>query len=208
MKTPLVVPLSILLVVLGGCSTGPFLKPEATGGNYNRENPSCPGALEVFEFRPTSQPWVVFRTLAKLPNRYSPEGTQLIAYFEFQYLLPEPPRMSWSLFPNESEREEKKNLVELRKSRKITISTSSPLATILFPDGSSTQISLPYFESSHDSNQGDQFGVWGPKVLVSPKALDSFTVIFPEIFINGSKLDIPPVKFTVSKGRFTPVLNC
>jgi len=199
----------LLLAGLGSCSTGPYLKPEGVGGTYNTENPTCPGPRQVIEFRQPDEKWIVFRVLAKLPNPYSPEGTKLIAYFRFIYLLPEPPRTSWSLFPSDAEKEEKKNLLERRQNQRIKITASSSFATILLPDGTKTQVSLPFLEPyNHSEYSEDHHDIWGPKVLISPKALESFTVIFPDIFLNGKKLDIPPIKFGVGTDTYAPVLNC
>lgn len=199
----------LLTLTLGGCSTGPYLKPEAANGTYNTENPTCPGPQQVIEFRPADETWIVFRVLAKLPNPYSPEGTKLTAYFRFIYLLPEPPRTSWSLFPSEAEKEEKKNLLERRKHQRLEITASSPFATIVLPDGTRTQVALPFLEKPYNHSEDPRaHGIWGPQVVISPKMLDNFTVIFPDIFLNGKKLDIPPVKFGISKDVYAPVLNC
>ena len=195
---------------LGACSTGPYLKPEAESGTYtyNTENPACPGPQQVMEFQLADEKWIVFRVLAKLPNPYSPEGTKLTAYFRIIYLLPEPPRTSWSLFPSNAEMEERKSLLE-RRINQIEITASSPFATILLPDGTKTQVSLPFLEKPYNHSKDPRdYGIWGPQVLISPKALESFTVIFPNIFLNGKKLNIPPVKFGISKDTYAPVLNC
>ena len=199
----------LLLVAISGCSTGPYLKPEAAGGTYNTQNPACPGPQQVIEFRPADEKWIVFRVLAELPKPYSPEGTKLTAYFQFIYLFPEPPRTSWSLFPGDTEKEERKNLLAERKKQRIEITASSPFATILLPDGTKTQVLLPFLEKPYNSNEDPRdHGIWGQGVIIAPKALESFTVIFPDIFLNGKKLDIPPIKFSISKDTYVPVLNC
>lgn len=199
----------LLLICLGGCSTGLYPKPEASFGNYSTDNPACPGPQQVMEFQSTDGNWIVFRVLAKLPNPNSHEGTKLTAYFRFIYFLPESSRKSWSLLPSDAEREEEKNLVERRKNQPIEITASNPFVTVLLPDGTKTQVSLPFLDRPYNQSQDPaDHGIWGPKVINAPKALASFAVIFPDIFINGKKLNIPPVKFVISKDTYVPVLNC
>lgn len=195
---------------MGACSTGQYLKPAAPGGTYNTENPACPGAEEVIEFNPTGDNWIIFRVLSKLPNKFNPEGTRLIAYFRFVYHMPEEPQSTWtSLFPSEEEREEQRQLVEHRQQMPLLISAESSDATIVLPDGSTKTVSLPFFEEPYDPNKVESpYNIWGPEVLISPHRLENFKVVFPAIFFNGEKLDIPPVSFGISGGTYAPVLNC
>jgi hypothetical protein len=78
------------------------------------------------------------------------------------------------------------------------------------PDGTKTQVLLALFERPYSHNEAYAYGSGKVErgVVISPNALDSFTVIFPDIFINGKKMDIPPVKFGISKAKYVPVLNC
>lgn len=200
----------LFIVLLSGCSTGAYLKPEAPGGTYSTENPACPGAKKVIEFHPTGDNWIVFRVLSKLPNKYNPEGTKLIAYFRFIYgMPPKPMGMLSVMFPNEEQTEELEQLIEKRQNLPLLITASSPDATIVLSDGSTKTVSLPFFEKSYDpDNVGRSHNIRGPEVLISTERLEDFTVIFPTIYFNGKELDIPPVKFGIGRGKYTPVLNC
>ena len=202
--------LALLLSTLIGCSTGPYLKPEAIGGIYSTENPACSGAEEVIEFHPTGDNWIVFRVLSKLPNKASSEGTKLIAYFRFIYFKPnESAGIMSAMFPSKEEQQKQTQLIESRKNLPLLISSSNAIATILLPNGSSEKVSLPFFERPYDPNKIENpYGIWGPATVISPDRLENFTVIFPTIYFNGEELDIPPVKFGIDHGKFAPVLNC
>ncbi|WP_152417552.1 hypothetical protein [Methylophaga lonarensis] len=113
------------------------------------------------------------------------------------------------MFPSDAEENEMKELVERRRNQQIEITASSPFATIVLPDGTEKKVSLPFFEKPYNPNEHEQpYNIRGPQVVISPMALESFTVIFPDIYLNGKKLYIPPVKFGISNDWYAPVLNC
>jgi len=197
-------------IILLGCSTGDYLKPIAPYGQYSTENPACPGAEEVIELLPTDRDWIFFRAAAKLPNKFDPEGTKLIVYFRFVYYHLGPEVSAWSsLFPSAEVQEKRNKLFEARANEDIIISAASPIATIVLPDGNTTTVSLPFFEKPFNHKEVEYPNtVRGPEVLISPDRLENFKVIFPDIFFNEIKLDIPPVEFRRSRGTYAPVLNC
>jgi hypothetical protein len=209
MKQINIIVIIMLAALLGGCSTGKFLKPEAPSGSYNRENPSCPGAEKVLEFSPPGEDWIEFRILAKLPNKYSPEGTRLIAYFRFVYGQWPSSVGAWArLFPNKGQASDHKKLVNKRKNKKYLVTSSSSMATIRLSDGTETKVSLPFFEEPFDGATGKYYGSWGPEVVIYPGSLEKFTVVLPDIFLNGEKMDIPEIKFKLDQHYYAPVLNC
>jgi hypothetical protein len=210
MKSIVLLSCMLILVELLGCSnTEDYLKPQVPVGKYNRENPACPGVEDVIEMRPTGKDWIIFRVSAKLPDEYHPEGTKLFAHFQFAYRQPDTVDGTWPLFPSAEEKERQKQLFEKRESEELLITASSPFASIVLPDGGTTNVSLPFFEKAFNHKEAENpHTLWGPEVLISPRSLENFKVIFPEIFLNGRKLDIPPVEFGKSRGTYGTVLNC
>lgn len=200
--------LSCAAFILAGCSTGPYLKPSASIGWYSTENPACSGAEKVLEFSLPDYDWLIFRVLARQPTKRHPEGTKLIAYVRpVLYRHPEP-NGTWSLFPSEQEKKTKESLIAERKSQHVEISFSSAVATIIFLDGSESQVELPFFQQPYQLPSDESYGFWGPEVVISPENLEYFTVKLPPLFINGEEVTIPPIEFKVSESTYVPVLNC
>jgi hypothetical protein len=199
--------LFVVLAILSGCSSERYLRPETSAGSYRAETPQCPGPKKFVEYRMPAE-WIVFLVGADLPNRRIPEGTRLVAYFEMQFWRPKPPRTRWSIFPSDEEKAERENLFEERKNQKVEITWSSPFVTVVLPDGTKTKVLLPLFEKPYKPNEMKRPDNYWEGVLISPKRLESFTIIFPDMLFNGQKLDIPPVKFKVDTSVDPVVLNC
>jgi hypothetical protein len=193
----------VLIALLVGCSTGPYLRPEALTGTYSTENPACPGAQEALDLPATPYDWITFRVLAKLPD-HNGNGTRLVAYFRFDYLKPPPPREAWGFFADD----ERERLVQERRALDILITYSGSSATVVEDNGTKTQVVLPFFEKSFNHKIDKWYGIWGPEVLISQKSLNNFTVILPDAFINGTRIQLPPVTFRVHEETYAPVLNC
>jgi len=194
---------SLLAAVVVGCSTGPFLRPEAASGSFSAVNPACPGAQEVIEFTPQSQYWVVLRVYATLPGQYGSRGTELRVHFWFRYLKGSP---WWSvMFPTPVERN---RLFQERSRRTYLVTVSKPTVTIVLPDGSAREIPIPIFSKPYDPKNEGPIDFWANGVQVSPEELDSFTAIFPEVYVNGERLEVSPIQFKKAEDRYAPVLNC
>lgn len=191
----------LLTVIIAGCSTGPFLKPSSSLGSYSTVNPACPGAQEVIEFSPEKQPWVLLRVYATPPGRYNSKGTELRIHFWFQYLKGEPQPSLFFLTDKE------KKLINERSSKDYVATTSKPTVTVVLPNGNKREIIIPAFEKPFDA-QRELVEWWGNGVQISPDSLDSFTVIFPDIYVNGEKIAVPPIHFQKTEDHYAPVLNC
>lgn len=195
-------------LILVGCSTGPYLKPHAEIGWYNRENPSCPGAEEVLEFSLANYDWLIFRVLARQPTKWRPEGTKLIAYVRPLYLKHPDPNKSWSMFPSQAEMNTRESLVSKRRAEEIEISFSESYVTIILFDGSELKVEMPFFDQPYKLPSDEYYGIRGPEALISSSKLENFTVIFPVLYVNGDEFIIPPIHFKISRDMYAPVLNC
>lgn len=200
MKQCLRLSVALVMAAITGCSTGPYLKPDASSGVYSTVNPACPGAQEVVAFSPEKQPWVLLRIYATPPKRWNSKGTELRIHFWFQFLVGE----SVSIFYRT---DEQRKLIEERSSKDYQVTTSKPTVTVVLPDGSSKEIQIPIFEKPYDPKH-DRISWWANGVQVSPENLDSFTVIFPGIYVNGEKINVPPLHFKKEEDHYAPVLNC
>ena len=192
----------ILAASITGCSTGTYLRPESAAGRHTTVNPSCPGALEVIEFSPQILTWVSFRVYATPPERYSSHGTELRIHVGIN------PRVginssSSYLFQNE----ETKKLIKERRSASYTVTATEPVVTVTMPGGNIRKIPLPMFEKAFDARNNHN-NYWAPGIQISPSSLDDFTVVFPDIYVNGEKINVAPIHFKLDQGRYTPVLNC
>jgi hypothetical protein len=191
--------LVLIAIVVAGCSTGLYLRPTAVSGSYSAVNPSCPGALEVIEFFTENQPLVKFRVYATPPGRYESMGTELRVHFELRYM-----ERGWSaIWPTATQ----KKLIEERKSKDYIVTASKPTVMVLMPNGSKREIPISIFEQPYDLKH-DRIDVWGNGVQISPGSLDSFTVYFPDIYVNGKKIKVPPIHFQKDEDHYAPVLNC
>ena len=195
-------------MVLSGCSTGPYLKPYASLGWYNTENPACPGEEEVLEFSLPDYDWVIFRVLAKQQTKYQPEGTKLIAYILPRIYKHPEPNGSWSLFPSEEERKNKDKIISKRKAEHIEVLFSGSSATVVLPDGTEKIVELPFFQEPYKLPSGKYYGIWGPEAIIPKEKLDAFDVILPTLYINGKEFKIPTINFKISENTYAPVLNC
>ncbi|MBI3222499.1 MAG: hypothetical protein HYZ46_05405 [Nitrosomonadales bacterium] len=198
--------LMLVAIAAIGCSTGPFLRPDAASGSYSTVNPSCPGAQEVVEFSPENQPWVVFRIYATPPERWNSKGTELRVHFWLKYGKygkGVSTGMLSAFFPSD----EIQKLVNEQSGKDYLVSVSKPMVTVVLPNGIKRDIPMPAFEKPLDPKH-ELIERWGNGVQISSGSLDSFTVIFPDIFVNGEKIVVPPIHFQKDTDHYSPVLNC
>lgn len=208
MKTKHLLLILCALLVMSGCSTGPYLKPHASIGWYSTENPACPGAEQVLEFSLGDYDWLVFRVLAKHPTKFHPEGTRLIAYVSPSIYMHPDPNYSRPLFRSEEEKFFIEKLAAERRSQNIEITFSNSLATIIFSDGHETNVELPFFSQPYNYSTSEYYGPWGPEVVISTEKLEEFAVKFPAVYVNGEEIRIPIITFKIDKDKYAPVLNC
>ena len=189
---------AVALAAITGCTTGPYLKPDAPSCVYSTVNPSCPGAQEVVAFTPKNQPWVFLRVYATPPTRWNSKGTELRVHVELQFFVGVD-----SFFPTDEQRK----TVKERSDRHYRVTTSKAAVTVVLPDGTNKEVFIPIFEKPYNPKT-DKTSRWDNGVQLSPGNLDRFTVIFPEVFVNGEKIEVPPIHFKKQEDRYAPVLNC
>jgi len=197
----------VIIILTMGCSTGPFLRPTAAIGTYSTVNPACPGAQRVVEFAPKNQYWVLLRVYATQPEgNYKSNGTELRVHVDLKYWKGfELPAMG--IFASDKTWNDRKKLIRERSELDYIVTASSPFVTVYTPDGKSQQILVPIFQKPHDP-KNHRVGWWDHGVQISPKRLDDFKVIFPDIFVNGEKIEVPPIHFRMDNEYYAPVLNC
>jgi len=132
--------------------------------------------------------------------RWNSKGTELRVHFWFQFLVGE----SVSIFYRT---DEQRKLIKERSEKDYLVTASKPTVTVVLPDGSSKEVHIPIFEKPYDP-KNDRVSWWANGVQVSPENLDTFTVIFPDIYVNGEKINVPPIHFKKEEDHYAPVLNC
>ncbi len=88
------------------------------------------------------------------------------------------------------------------------VTASKPTVTILLSNGTILEVAIPIFATPYDPKNDRTINRWGNGVQLSPEELGSFTVIFPDIYVNGERLEVPPIQFKIDEDRYVPVLNC
>lgn len=185
-----------------GCSTGTYLRPDSVAGHYTTVNPSCPGAPEVIEYSPENQSWVSFRVYATPPGRHSSQGTELRIDVRVSPRVGIESTLSY-IFQNE----ETEKLIKERRNTAYLLTASEPMVTVIMPDGKKQKISIPMFKKPFDA-KNNQNSYWAPGVQLSSGKLDNFSIEFPDIYVNGEKINLQLISFKLDQGRYAPVLNC
>ncbi len=85
------------------------------------------------------------------------------------------------------------------------ISVSSPNIVLVSSSGGRRKIQVPNLQGSFDVNSQERKTI---SVSLSNGEIDDFLIIFPDIFVNGEKFNISPVRFMVKEDKYFPVLNC
>lgn len=191
----------VSVVLASGCTTSAYLKPVASAGTYSSENPSCGGNLEVLEFSPPQQSWLVIRVYARQTHT---SGTALMVSY---WMRP------WSglttspgLFSKGSESDQK--VADQRWSANYLIATSKNSVSVELPSGVVQEVNIPSFHSPYQLGKGD-FTFWPSPVKIAPVDIDEFTVTFPKIRVNDEELKVPPIHFKKNAGgQVDMILNC
>ncbi len=189
----------IAAIFAAGCTTGAYLKPVATSGTYSTENPSCGGNLEVLEFSPEKQNWISLRVYAR---QNQAKGTVLMVSFRLK---------QWTdisehgaLFASDLDKQKASE----RVLEKYTVTTSKNSVTVEMQGGNFKEVPIQNLESPHQLMQRD-FTFWPPPTQIDPGLVDDFSIIFPEIFVNGERLFVPPIRFKKDPGgKADLILNC
>jgi hypothetical protein len=177
-----------------GCSTGTFLRPTASNGEFVKANQACPRPNGVIQFTPKNKDWVHFRVYALLP-RQTGSGTQLNIEVQTQVGLGLP-RSEW-----------KGEEFKRRAQHRFLFSASKPEVVLVRANGSKTTIYVQLFWGERNLESNTILLV-SDKIILSQEELTNFTIEFPTIFIDGESMDIPQIHFAPDQELEAPVLNC
>ncbi|MGB3127744.1 MAG: hypothetical protein WBB95_28350 [Pseudomonas sp.] len=179
-----------LLALVAGCSTGPYLGPESTIGQNALLSPTCPGAHAALSVAPQSAElgWVRVLVYVAPPGEPSWPGNVKSADSELRVFarLYKPSLNNGDIA--------------------LWVSAASPEVTVQLASGQTYQVSVERLKTGFDpkeirssSSKGTPFGKGD---------MDDFTLIFPDIFVNGEKVPMAPIHFKKREERYAPVLNC
>jgi len=181
-------------MMLAGCSTGVFLRPAAESGDLVKDNPACPGPVRVIQFTPKSKNWVHFRIYADPPVPLRPQ-TRLYVEVITQVGLGLP----WS--------QRKSDEFNRRSNHKFEFRAEHPKTVLIYPDGRERVLEVSLFKGVH-TLESKTILLARDYVELADTFLESFTIRMPSVFIDGEKIDIPPIRFGPYKETYMPVLNC
>jgi hypothetical protein len=190
-----------------GCTTGAYLKPEASEGTYSFENPSCGGNPEVLEFSPLKQNWLVLRVYARQTHEASIKGVKgTVLMISFRMRPWTSLDSSPSLLSNGSDIDKK--AANQRTEGEYLVLTSKDSVSVELPAGAVQEINIPMFRSPHQIERSD-YTYWPIPVQIAPVDIDQFTITFPKIKVNGEELLVPPIHFKKDAGgQPNMILNC
>lgn len=184
---------------LVACSTGVFLRPSAESGSLVKGNAACPGPEKVIQFTPNNINWVHLRIYA-IPIYAVPAGppklqTRLAIEIQTQVGLGLP-RSEW-----------KGDEFKQRSRHKFEFHAENPEVTLVYPDGRERVFSVSLFKGIH-SLESETILLARENVDLGDTLLDGFVIRMPAVYIDGEKINIPPIRFTPDKEFYAPVLNC
>ncbi len=184
---------------LVACSTGMFLRPSAESGILVKENAACPGPARVIQFTPDNINWVHLRIYAvpinAVPTNRPKLQTQLVIAVETQVGLGLP-RSEW-----------KGDEFKRRSKHKFELRAENPEITLVYPDGRERVFSVSLLKGVHFL-ESETILLTREDVYLGDTLLDGFIIRLPAVYIDGEKINIPPIKFTPDKEHYVPVLNC
>jgi len=202
---------------LSGCSTGTYLHPESTEGVLRSSSRTCPGASEARQYWiKKAQPpvsWVTLVVYASLPGTgewskvsrsvVRTEDTQLRVEF---WSYAKSPSAYFAVSKEAKETAQKIYDEERRISEvPILVTASSPYITLILSSGERKSVFVPYLQTAFDPMNRDM--EFAPIHLWSGR-LDDFSIIFPDVFVNGEKFEISPVHYKIKEDTYIPVFNC
>jgi len=190
--------LILLLLGVSGCSTTEtFMRPISDVGFTSTVNPSCPGVSEVLNLTAQDQWWAPIRVYAT--DAYSIQGMELRIHAGIEYRGP--------LRPQKYAGKKIRELIQKTSGIKHTVEASSPYVTVQIPNKKDKKYFVPLFAQPYVI-EDNGIGRWDSGILISEGIIDNFTVLLPEITINGEKVRVSSILFSKSKEKYTWVLNC
>lgn len=201
--------LSFLVVVLAGCTlTTTYLVPEASKGTLNID--PCLGSPYAISFSPENQKWVSIMVETQWLN----DRTMMTITFNSApcFGIQACHSIGGNLYV---ESEQDKKIVMDRRFSQYIIEASQPTVTLILPDGKTQLITVPVFQSPFDlvDNAMPQYGpnsyLFKSHILISSGPLETFLLRFPDITVNGERVDIPEIRFIKKQADFVfPIVNC
>ena len=173
------------------------MRPISDVGFTSTVNPSCPGVGEVLNLTAENQWWARVRVYAT--EAYSDQGVELRIHAGLDYKGP--------LRPQKYAGKKIRELIEETKNIKHTVEASSPYVTVQIPNKIDQEYLIPLFSQPYVI-EDYEIGRWDSGILISEGTINNFTVLLPEIRINGEKVRVSSILFRKSEEKYAWVLNC
>jgi len=94
-----------------------------------------------------------------------------------------------------------------RSLHKVEFRAERPDITLVYPDGHTRVFSVALFKGVHYL-QSETILLARRYVQLADTTLDRFTIRMRPVFIDGKKIEIPPITFSPDKEFYMPVINC
>lgn len=193
-----------ILILLAGCSTGPYLHPESTMGQNALLERTCPGPKAAMSFAPLSEDlnWVHVLVYVAPPGTSSWPGNLRSNDTELRLFgrLYTPPRLR-NLSTPDQRREAYK-----QTDPPLWISAASSIVTVTLATGKTYPVSIEQLKTGFDPKKQFHSGLKG--TALGKGDMDDFTLTFPDIFVNGEKVPMAPIHFKKREEQYAPVFNC
>ena len=182
-----------LLMLLAGCSTGPYLYPESTVGSNALLSRTCPGPKAAMSYAPLSEELSWVHVLVYV----APPGTS--NWPENQPSTAAELRLFGRLYPS--------NIPDQQQGDPaLWVSAASPIVTVTLASGQTYPVTVEQLKSGFDPRKTFHSGFKG--TALGKGDMDDFTLTFPDIFVNGEKVPMAPIHFKKREERYAPVFNC
>ncbi len=192
MKKHLIYP---LLILLAGCSTGPYLHPESALGQNALLERTCPGPKAAISYAPLSEElsWVHVLVYVAPPGTSSWPGNLRSTDTELRLFgrLYTPQRL---------------HTLGTDQPPTLRVSAASPVVTVTLASGERYRVTIEQLKTGFDPRAVFHSGFKG--TALGKGDMDDFTLTFPEIFVNGEKVPMAPIHFKKREERYAPVFNC
>ncbi|MFL1494593.1 hypothetical protein ACMSI6_04725 [Pseudomonas antarctica] len=178
------------LLLVAGCSTGPYLHPQSSIGQNALLSRTCPGPKAAMSFEPLSAElnWVHVLVYVAPPGTYSWPSKQRSVEPEL--------RLFGRLY----------NPRHPSADTPLWVSAASPVVTVQLGSGKTYPITVKQLETGFDPRKTFSSATHGTPL--SNDDIDDFTLTFPDIFVNGEKVPMAPIHFNKREERYAPVFNC
>lgn len=184
-----------LLMLLAGCSTGPYLHPESALGENALLDRTCPGPKAAMSVAPLSEAlnWVHVLVYVAPPGTSSWPGNQRSTDTEL--------RLFGRLYTPQRLRDLGNN-----QQPTLWVSAGSPIVTVTLASGERYPVTIEQLKTGFDPRAVFHNGFKG--TALGKGDMDDFTLTFPDIFVNGEKVPMAPIHFKKREERYAPVFNC